>query len=130
MSIYGTGKIIGAPIDEEWDGLPGPYPYGVIRTRDGWEGGGSNMYPTDATGLHANVSVDRIPGHCVPGHDSDATGWGDRLRLTIAAGNDHEDATIHGPSGQLILDRTAALHLARELIDWATDDLLAPKADA
>ena len=130
VSIYGSGKTIGAPRDDEWDGLPGPYPYGVIRTRDDWSGGGSNTYPTDTTGLYAEVGVDRIPGHCVPGRDEDDNGWGDRLRLSIAAGDDHDTAMIHGPAGQLILDRTAALHLARELLEWATDNLLAPTETA
>lgn len=126
MSIYASGDPIGA-VRDEWSERHGDYPWGVVRTRDGWEGGGVNTYPTNTSGLHAEISLDFIPDHCVPGHDEERGGWGDRVRLSIIAGDTPETAPGHGPATQLILDREAALNLAHHLLHWAQGITTYPK---
>ena len=131
MSIYASGRPIGTHRDPETFDV-GDYPYGYVRTRDGWDGGGVNTYPTNESGLHAEISVDPIPAHCVPGNIEDwRGGYGDRVRLSFAVGDaPGEPMTSPTPAGQLILDREAALHLAADLLSWATTITASPKTGA
>jgi hypothetical protein len=110
---------------------------GTVRTRDtvsDWTHGrrGSNTYPTDRSGVTAEIGISIIPDHCVPGHD-DAWGeaWGDRCRFSIDRW--HPDfkrpMQVADPGGCLILDVPAARALAAALTEWADGATVHPKED-
>lgn len=121
MSIFASTYLIGGAPEDDALAVEMGAPTGVVRTRDGWDGGGVNQYPTDDSGLHAEIGLSVIPSWCVPGHSKELDCvHGDRLRMEIMRGDTHEDAYMpNDPARELILDRTAARALAVRLLLWA-----------